>query len=51
MNKFKNLTNTDMKEINGGRLKVKQDTDGDGRWDIKFVYNNDGLLIKAKYRD
>lgn len=44
MNKFKNLTNTDMKEINGGKRHVlKLDRDGDGRWDIKYVWNRRGI--------
>lgn len=49
MKDLKKLTEAEMQSLNGGRIKVKEDRDGDGIADVKFVYTNDGKLIKIKF--
>lgn len=51
MEKLKNyeLSNERFKEIVGGRRVVKVDANGDGRWDIKWVYRNNGS-VRIKIR-
>ncbi|MEL6538361.1 MAG: hypothetical protein AAFQ98_23270 [Bacteroidota bacterium] len=34
----------------GGRTVVKTDVDGDGKWDIKEVYDNDGNIKRVVFR-
>jgi len=49
MENLKELSNEQMKTLNGGRLVIKIDRDGDGRWDEKHVWKNNGTYV-ARYR-
>ena len=42
MKNFKRLNKNEMKSVNGGRLVIKIDRDGDGKWDEKHVWTNGG---------
>ena len=44
MNNLVELKREEMRVVNGGRKVRKIDLDGDGKWDVKLVYNNDGSL-------
>jgi len=44
------MESAEIKNVNAGRTVVKQDTDGDGKWDVKMVYGDDGYLKKVKFR-
>lgn len=39
------LDKTKMETILGGRKVVKYDTNGDGRWNIKVVFRNNGTVV------
>lgn len=49
MNNFKKIASTKMSNVKGGGRRAKYDTNGDGVWDVKFVFSNDGRLKKVKY--
>lgn len=44
------LTRNETQKILGGRDVEKFDDDGDGKWDRKLVYRNDGSLKKIVTR-
>lgn len=44
------LLPAEMRSINGGRTVRKEDTDGDGKWDVKTVVNDDGTRAKLVIR-
>lgn len=44
------LSLSDMNEIRGGRDVRKEDTDGDGKWDVKVVTKDSGA-VKVVLRD
>lgn len=47
---MKKLSNQTIKKILGGRDVVKIDVDGDGDWDLKYVYGKHGEIRKIKAR-
>ncbi|GET29921.1 bacteriocin [Prolixibacter sp. SD074] len=47
---MKELNKNELKKIDGGRYVVKIDLDGDGSWDAKYIYHNDGTYT-IKLRD
>jgi len=47
---MKKISKKEQLRVTGGRRVEKEDTDGDGRWDIKRVYDNNDNLIKYKVR-
>ena len=52
MKNFNELSNDQMQSVKGGKRAVlKYDTDGDGKWDEKIVYDDEtGEVKKWKRR-
>jgi len=48
MKNFEKLSNEQLQTVKGGRLVIKIDRDGDGKWDEKHVWTNGG---KYKRKD
>jgi len=46
---YKVLNNTELSSVTGGRRVERIDVNGDGRWDVKIVYRNNGT-VKIKSR-
>lgn len=40
------INENELRKVDGGRLVIKVDTDGDGRWDDKYVWTNTGKYIE-----
>lgn len=50
LEKFNALSKEQMKEVTGGRRVEKHDIDGDGKWDIKIVYDKYDNVKRIVYR-
>jgi|GEM_PF-7038943 len=44
------MTSAQKEAVLGGRDVVKTDVDGDGKWDIKEVYDKDGNIKRVVFR-
>jgi len=40
------MTKNELRSLTGGKVTVLIENDGDNKWDIKLVYDDDGNLIK-----
>ena len=48
MKNFEELNETELQSVLGGRDRIKVDVDGDGVYDVMYVYKNNGELVRIK---